>query len=149
MMGDQLRILVVEDNKTLREQVREVLEDAGYRVRGARNVKKAAHRLSHHSFDLILTDYDLGDATGFDVLEVATNRTPNAKMVVMSADSNPELSAQALQSGAASFLPKPFRASALLQTVASVLGVAETSAAPLPPTESADEEPAGPEAGAS
>jgi two-component system response regulator FlrC len=120
-MGDSIRILVVEDNRTLREEVRELLEDAGYRVRGARNVKKAAHRLSHHKFDLILTDYDLGDATGFDVLEVANVHHPDAKLVVMSADANPELSDQALKSGAARFLEKPFRAKALLEMVGEVL----------------------------
>jgi DNA-binding NtrC family response regulator len=120
-MGDSIRILVVEDNRTLREEVRELLEDAGYRVRGARNVKKAAHRLSHHKFDLILTDYDLGDATGFDVLEVATTHHPDAKLVVMSADANPELSDQALKSGAARFLEKPFRAARLLELVNEVL----------------------------
>jgi len=133
-MADSLRILVVEDNKTLREEVRELLEDAGYRVRGARNVKKAVHRLTHHKFDLILTDYDLGDATGFDVLEVVNARTPQSKLVVMSADRNPELSEQAVKSGAAKFLEKPFRARQLLDTVAEVLGKVEEAT---PPTEPA------------
>jgi DNA-binding NtrC family response regulator len=120
-MTQPIRILVVEDNQVLREEVREVLEDAGYHVRGARNVKKAAHRLKNHRFDLVLTDYDLGDATGFDVLEVAHSRTPDAKLIVMSADVNPDLSQQALSSGAARFLEKPFRASTLLEAVATVL----------------------------
>ncbi len=121
MTSEAPRILVVEDNEVLRAEVRELLQDAGYRVRGARNVRKATHRLVHHSFDLILTDYDLGDATGFEVLEVASTRHPNAKLVVMSADSDPELSQQALQSGAARFLEKPFRAATLLATVAELL----------------------------
>jgi DNA-binding NtrC family response regulator len=121
MTSNTQRILVVEDNRTLREEVRELLEDAGYRVRGARNVKKAAHRLRNHKFDLVLTDYDLGDATGFDVLEVANLQHPDAKLVVMSADINPELSDQAVKSGAARFLEKPFRAKTLLETVSDLL----------------------------
>lgn len=137
-MSDMPRILVVEDNKTLREEVRELLEDAGYRVRGARNVQKAAHRLHHHKFDLILTDYDLGDATGFDVLEVANMRHPDAIMVVMSADSNPELSEQAIKSGAARFIEKPFRAQALLDIVRALLG--SDAALEAPPEGEADGE---------
>ncbi len=78
----------------------------------------------------MLTDVDLGDASGFDVLEVANARHPDAKLVVMSASQNPELSEQALQSGAARFLAKPFRAKTLLDTVAEVLGKADVT--PLP-----------------
>jgi DNA-binding NtrC family response regulator len=135
MTSDAPRILVVEDNKVLREEVRELLQDAGYRVRGARNVRKATHRLAHHRFDLILTDYDLGDATGFEVLEVANVRHPNAKLVVMSADTDPVLSEQALQSGAARFLEKPFRARTLLDTVSDLLKQMDDEPEAPPPAE--------------
>lgn len=118
MAEDTLRILVVEDNDTFRETVRELLEDAGYKVRGARSVRKAAKRLTHHNFDLVLTDFDLGDATGLEVLEIAHSHHPDVKLVMMSASDN--RSEQALQSGAARFLAKPFRAQALLDTVAEL-----------------------------
>ncbi len=127
MPAEPLRILVVEDNDTFRETVRDLLRDAGYKVRGARSVRKATKRLTHHTFDLVLTDVDLGDASGFDVLEVANARHPDAKLVVMSASQNPELSEQALQSGAARFLSKPFRAKMLLDTVAELLGAIEST----------------------
>jgi CheY-like chemotaxis protein len=68
------RILIVEDNATFRETMRELLRDMGYKVRGARNLSKAVKRLTHHNFDLVLSDVEIGDGTGFDVLKVAHER---------------------------------------------------------------------------
>ena len=81
-----LRILVVEDNDTFRETVRDLLRDAGYKVRGARNVHKAEKRLNKHTFDLVLTDFNIGDATGAQVIEVANAINPTTKLIVMSGD---------------------------------------------------------------
>ncbi len=119
MAHDAQRILVVEDNDAFRETVRDLLRDAGYKVRGARSVRKATKRLTRHAFDLVLTDFDLSDATGLDVLEVANARNPAIKLIVMSASA--EFSDQALQSGAARFLEKPFGAATLLNAIAELL----------------------------
>lgn len=119
MTDNPIRILVVEDNATFRETVRDLLRDAGYEVRGARNVRKATKRLSKHDFDLVLTDVELGDATGFDVIAVATVRRPATKLIVMSG--NTTFSEQALQSGAARFLEKPFSAQQLLDVIDDLL----------------------------
>lgn len=123
MANNVQRILVVEDNDAFRETVRDLLRDAGYKVRGARNVRKATKRLTKHAFDLVLTDFDLSDATGLDVLEVASNRNPTTKLIVMSASA--EFSDQAIQSGAARFLEKPFGAQILLDTIADLLRQAD------------------------
>jgi len=126
MSNDVQRILVVEDNDAFRETVRDLLRDAGYKVRGAHNVRKATKRLSKHAFDLVLTDFDLSDATGLDVLEVASTRNPAIKLIVMSASA--EFSDQAIQSGAARFLEKPFGAQTLLDTIAELLRQANADA---------------------
>ena len=119
MSSDSLRILVVEDNDTFRETVRELLQDAGYKVRGASSVRKATKRLAHHEFDLVLTDFDLGDASGFDVIEIANAHHPGVKLVMMSATDG--LADQALNLGVVRFLAKPFGAQMLLDTVAELL----------------------------
>lgn len=114
------RILIVEDDTTFRETVCDVLRDAGYRVRGARSLKKATKRLSRHEFDLVLTDVNLGDRTGFEVLQIATEKRPEAKIVLMSAQADQEIIQQALQAGAKRFLPKPFRVKELLTTLQEI-----------------------------
>ncbi len=127
MGSDQLlpRILIVEDDQTFRETVTEVLRDVGYKVKGARNLKKATRRLTKHNFDLVLTDVHIGNHTGLEVLQVANQTRPGAKIVLMSAHADPQTVQQAMESGAARFLPKPFRVKELLQTIEEILGDAD------------------------
>lgn len=115
------RILVVEDDETFRETVKEILRDMGYKVRGARGLDKATKRLTHHKFDLILSDINIGEDSGFDVLEIAAQTRPHAKIILMSANADPEIVEQARESGAAHFLPKPFKVVQLLATVETTL----------------------------
>lgn len=120
-MPAPVRILVVEDDETFRETVKEILRDLGYKVRGARGLNKATKRLTRHKFDLILSDVNIGNHSGFDVLEVAAQTRPNARIVMMSANADPEIVEQAKQSGAAHFLPKPFRVADLMAAVQRAL----------------------------
>ncbi len=115
------RILIVEDDQTFRETVCEVLRDVGYKVKGARSVKRATKRLSKHKFDLVLTDVNIGNHSGLEVLQIANKTRPNTKIVLMSANADPDLIDQAMESGAVRFLPKPFRVRELLQTIQDLL----------------------------
>ncbi|MCE7949035.1 MAG: response regulator [Chloroflexi bacterium CFX4] len=119
-----MRILIVEDNATFRETVRELLRDLGYKVRGARSYNKAVKRLTRHKFDLVLSDMDIGDGSGFDVLELARQTRPEAPIVLMSGDADPSTVQAALASGAAQFLPKPFGLKELMQTIEAALNEA-------------------------
>jgi len=125
-----LRILVVEDNDTFRETVRDLLRDAGYEVRGARNVRKAAKRLNKHTFDLVLTDFNIGEATGAQVIEVANAINPAMKLVVMSGDQ--ALATEAVIAGAARFIAKPFGMHELLGLIAEMLAAPDPSGTPAP-----------------
>lgn len=123
-----MRILIVEDNAVFRQTVRELLQDLGYKVRGARSYSKAVKRLTRHKFDLVLSDIDIGDGSGFDVLELARQTRPEASVILMSGDADPESIQQALDSGAARFLPKPFSLQALLQSIEAALNEATPAA---------------------
>ncbi|MBO9308996.1 MAG: response regulator [Chloroflexi bacterium] len=112
-----MRILIVEDNAVFRETVRDLLRDLGYEVRGARSYRKAVKRLTHHRFDLVLSDIELGDGSGFDVLQLARQTHPESRVVLMSGDADPETVRAALASGAVRFLPKPLTLGALLDAV--------------------------------
>ncbi len=119
------RILIVEDDQTFRETVCEVLRDAGYKVKGARSLRKATKRLSKHDFDLVFTDFNLGDHNGFEVLQVANQKRPNAKIVLMSSQADPDVVQQALDGGATRFMAKPFRLKELLKAVEDLLATTE------------------------
>jgi DNA-binding response OmpR family regulator len=122
------RILVVEDDQTFRETVAEILRDVGYKVRGARTLRKATKRLTKHKFDLVLTDLHIGSDSGFQVIQVALQKRPNAKIVMMSSHNDPDVIQQGLESGAARFIAKPFRVKELLEAVESLLGQTEDNA---------------------
>jgi DNA-binding response OmpR family regulator len=115
------RILIVEDDQTFRETVLEILRDVGYKVKGARTLRKATKRLKKHQFDLVLTDLHIGDDSGFQVIQVALDKRPNAKIVLMSSLVDPEIIQQGLESGAAKFIAKPFRVKELLETIEDTL----------------------------
>jgi two-component system response regulator PilR (NtrC family) len=134
--NDLPRILIVEDDTTFRETVLEVLRDVGFKVRGARNLRKATKRLTKHKFDLVLSDLHIGDESGFDVLQLALEKRPEAKLVLMSSKADPEIMEQAKASGASRFLPKPFKVNELLSLIDELLQS-------VPVTEEADaDEPA-------
>lgn len=127
---DTPRILVVEDDSMFRETVREVLRDLGYKVRGARSLSKATKRLTRHSFDLVLSDIDIGDGTGLDVVQIARKAHPDAPIVLMSANADTDVIQQAMESGVARFLPKPFGLAELMNTISELLD----SPSPEPPS---------------
>ena len=120
-MTDLPRILIVEDDQTFRQTVCEILRDEGYKVRGARSLHKAVKRLTKHTFDLVLSDIHLGNDSGFEVIQIAHETRPHAKIVLMSAHADPETVQQAFNSGAARVLSKPFRVAELLKTIEDLL----------------------------
>jgi two-component system, NtrC family, response regulator PilR len=115
------RILIVEDDQTFRETVCELLRDVGYKVKGARTLRKATKRLTKHDFDLVLTDVHIGSNSGFEVIQITHEKRPTAKIMMMSARTDPELVEQGLQSGAARFIAKPFRLNELLNAIEELL----------------------------
>lgn len=115
------RILIVEDDKMFRETIGEILRDEGYKVRGARSLRKAAKRLTRHQFDLVLTDFEIGDATGFDVIQIARAKLPDAKVILMSGNADAELLEQSATQGASRFISKPFTIPKLLEAIESLL----------------------------
>jgi len=112
-----MRILIVEDNQCLRRTVRDLLRGMGYEVRGARSYRKAVKRLTRHKFDLVLSDMEIGDGSGLDVLQLARQAHPEPCVVLMSGNPDPETVQTALESGAARFLSKPLTLGALLDAV--------------------------------
>jgi len=121
---DAVRILVVEDDAIFRDTVREILKDLGYKVRGARSLSKATKRLTRHHFDLVLSDLEIGDGTGFEVVQIARQTRPDAPIILMSANASDETTQAAMESGAARFLPKPFNLKELMASIEDCLSKA-------------------------
>lgn len=116
--SEQRSILVVEDDRYIREALSMILQDEGYEVESAPDGQEALEVLrTHRPFSLILLDLMLPVMNGTRFREVQREdpRQGQVPVIVMSADRGGETSAAALE--AAAFLPKPIAIDALLDAI--------------------------------
>lgn len=115
------RILIVEDNETLRKGIRVSLEESGYVVHEAATGEEAVAKLESESFPLVVTDIRLGDLTGVDILKKAKEINSNTEVILMTAYATVETAVQALRYGAFDYIQKPFELEHLKHRVRNAL----------------------------
>jgi len=104
----KLRILVVEDNDTMREGMTQVLRKAGYDVAQASSGADGLEWLDKHEIDLVITDYKMTGMDGLEVLKGVKTRAPRAEVMMITAYGTIELAVDAMKAGAWDFVTKPF-----------------------------------------
>ncbi|HKL81957.1 MAG TPA: response regulator, partial [Desulfobacter sp.] len=107
-MADAHRILVVDDELSMRQFLEILLSKKGYKVNLAKNGKQALGSIKQKKYDLVLTDIRLGDITGLDVLRAVKKKHPDTVVIMISAYSTTEIAVEAMNEGAYDFVPKPF-----------------------------------------
>lgn len=103
------RILVVDDEKSMREFLDIMLSKDGYRVTLADNGTQACDLLNKDRFDLVVTDIRMQKVDGIDVLRKAKSVDPDTVVVLISAFATAETAVEAMKEGAYDFIPKPFK----------------------------------------
>ena len=121
MSEKRYRILVVDDELSMRELLEYMLEKQGYGVICAANGKEALAQIEKENYDLLLCDIRLGDMTGLDVLKASKNKNPHVTVIMISAFATTETAVEAMNQGAFDYVPKPFENRELLQTIANAL----------------------------
>jgi DNA-binding response OmpR family regulator len=111
-------VLVVEDDQTLREGLRTVLENAGYDVRLAIRGEEALRQIRESPPDLVVLDLMLPGLDGTYVLERARAEGFSAPIIILSARGALEDRVQGLRSGADDYVTKPFDVEELLARIA-------------------------------
>lgn len=111
------RILLLEDDVALREQLAELLEEYGYTVGTAGGGAQAVELAQSESFDLIVTDIRMEGMSGLDALEQVKADTPDIGSLVITGYSTEADSIRALQLGAGDYLKKPFHTRDFLHAV--------------------------------
>jgi len=116
-------ILVVEDEKTLREVTVALLQGAGYRVLEAKDPEEALRIItdSDPPIDLLLTDVVMPGRSGADLATEGRKRRPRLRSVFMSGYTGDLVQRQGVEIDESSFLEKPFTKRSLLTKVYSVL----------------------------
>jgi len=111
------KLLLVEDDASVRSTLATFLELEGYEVAAASSTKEALDRLSASSFPVIISDVYIDSRTGLDVLNAARAQDPECRVILMSARGTIETVMAATRGGAFDYLAKPFDLDRLLDTV--------------------------------
>lgn len=108
-----IRILVIDDEPTLRETCVTMLSMQGYEVASAGRGDEAVELVRRRDFDILLLDLYMAPVTGLDVLREALSRRPETLAIVMTGNPSVASNVEALELGAWDYLPKPFSATHL------------------------------------
>lgn len=117
------RILVVDDEESLREICQDALVDEGYEVDLAEDGQAALEYLAHNSnIDLIVSDLRMPQMNGIDLLKRVREQKLDVDFLVMTGFGTIETAVECMKLGASDYLPKPFNINHLLVKVNKVLG---------------------------
>jgi len=117
------RILVVDDEESLREMLKEFLEGEGMLVELAQNGREALEKLRSLSLDLILLDLRMPGMSGIEVLQEIKKEEPELPVVVITAYGSVDNAVETLKMGAFDFITKPFKLEELLNIISRALEV--------------------------
>ncbi len=110
-MAIQQRVLVVDDELSMREVLEIVLENAGYEVVCTSNVEGALGLMEEEQFDVVLTDLYMGSDrnAGMQLLSWIEENAPTVPAIMMTAHGSVESAIEAMRRGATDYIQKPFK----------------------------------------
>lgn len=121
-----IRVLVVEDSDSTRAMIRTIVEDLGeeYLVFDAKNGFEALRMLPSEKFDLILTDINMPDINGLELINFVKNNADyrDIPLIIVSTERTEEDRKRGMELGADAYITKPFKPDELQETVKRVLG---------------------------
>jgi len=104
-----LKILVLDDEKVFREEIREFLENDGFSVLLSAKPSEAFTVLSENEIDILILDLRLPEMDGLEVLKRVKVQYPEIEVIMITGHGDMDAVIQAMRHGAVEFFPKPFR----------------------------------------
>lgn len=115
------KILLVDDEKSIRITFSKFLGNEGYNVITAENVEKALNLIEKEDFDLVITDIIMPHFTGMDLLQKIKEKKPELPVIVMTGEPSVDTATFSLRYNAYDYLQKPVNKSNLIHTVSKAL----------------------------
>ncbi|MBM4435058.1 MAG: response regulator [Chloroflexi bacterium] len=115
-------ILIVDDDEGMTETLADIFAARRYDVATAVNGESAVARVSDDRFDVVLMDVKMPGIDGVDALLAMKRRTPDLKVIMMTAFTQDDRVARALDAKAVAVLPKPLDLECVLRLVGRVTG---------------------------
>ena len=114
-------VLIIEDEQSVADALKIILEDNGYRVRTAVTGRDGIHEALRGRFCLTITDVGLSDMSGFDVIKAICAERVQMHFIIITSNESENLMVDARNCGAAGVLIKPFHPSEILQLIKTTL----------------------------
>jgi len=120
-MAEKSRVLVVDDEDTLRTVLSQELKGEGYEVDAAADGRIAIDTLKVKQFDLVLLDIKMPNMNGFEVLRYIKQNHPNLKVIMLTGFADLKNAIESKKLGAEDFVSKPYDLVDLITTIERVL----------------------------
>lgn len=114
-------ILLIDDEKSIRKTLREILEYEGYNVEEAQDGAEGLRMIQDGDFDAVLCDIKMPKMDGMEVLEKATKSNPDVPIIMISGHGTLETAVDAVKNGAFDYVAKPPDLNRLLITIRNAL----------------------------
>ncbi len=121
MLSKAVRILIVDDDRSLRELLAIVLQKEGYEVEGAESGLAALKRLKEGRFNLVISDIKMPDISGIELLRRIRNQWADLPVLMLTAYASANDAVEAMKLHAEDYLVKPFKNDELKMVVRKVL----------------------------
>ncbi len=120
-MKSKRRILVVDDDESLRRVVQFQLEQRGYEVRTASGSAQALHVMQQSPQDLVITDLQMPGLSGLELLKRIRAESPEISVIIVTAFGTVETAVEAMKAGAYDYITKPVNPEELILTMERAL----------------------------
>ena len=111
------KLLIVEDDPSVRTTMITVLELEGYEVVAVSSTQEAIERLGSEAYPIVISDIYIDERTGLDVLKAARRANPDCVVILMTGRGSMETVRAATEGGAFEYLAKPFEMSQMIETI--------------------------------
>jgi DNA-binding NtrC family response regulator len=116
-MGENARIIIVDDDEGIRETLAAILQEEGYRVDTAESGKEAIEKTNAKFYDLALIDIRLPDIEGIDLLKEIKETVPKIRKIIITGYPTLQNAIEAVNRGADAYVLKPFDMGKVLRII--------------------------------
>ncbi len=113
------QVLIVDDERSMREFLKILLEKEGHKVAIAESGKKALEILDNHEVDVIVSDIRMPGMTGIELLEAVKDEYPGLPVIMITAFASPDDAVLAMKNGAFDYITKPFNVDEIKSVIES------------------------------
>ncbi|MBC8177168.1 MAG: response regulator [Desulfobacteraceae bacterium] len=120
-MESNAKILVIDDEIKICDNVEKILSKSGFEVAKALSAREAMEKMAKEAFSLLISDIVMPETNGLELLRLVKEQWPLSKVIMMTAYASTDTAMKAVRMGALDYVPKPFTPDELRSTVKKAL----------------------------